>query len=140
MKALMDDFHLELSQLKTDQHALESELSSIRQKVAKFENTQTSSHLLDFNNIYNEFHDRITREQNILIFNVPDSAHELSSDSELTVQELLKDLSLSSIKIVHTRRLRNVGQKPRPFLLKLWTFSDVNNVLKSKSKLRHIDC
>jgi chromosome segregation ATPase len=68
MKALIDDFRLELFQLKTDQHALESELSSIQQKVVKFENTQTSSQFLDFNNIYNEFHDRITREQNILIF------------------------------------------------------------------------
>jgi hypothetical protein len=43
------------------------------------------------------------------------------------------------MKIVHNRRLGNFGQKPRPILLKLELFSDVKNVLKSKSKLRHID-
>jgi hypothetical protein len=35
--------------------------------------------------------------------------------------------------------LGNCGQKPRPILLKLESFSDVKNVLKSKSKLRYID-
>lgn len=89
--------------------------------------------------MYNEFHDRISREQNILIFNIPDSAHEVSSDSKSISDELLKDLSLSNTIVVHATRLGNFGHKPRPILLKLESLSDVKNVLKSKSKLRHID-
>lgn len=123
----------------SNQHVLESGLSSFREKVATTVITQTLSLLSNFNNIYNEFRDRINRKHNVLIFNVPDCAHEVSSDSEVTVRELLIDLSLSCIKVVHVRRLGNFGQKTRPLLLKFEPFSDVINVFKSKSQLRHID-
>lgn len=139
MKTMFDNLHSELSQLKLDKLALESDLSSLRDKVAKLENTSLVSLQPYDVNIFNEIQDRITREKNIIIYNVPDSTQDGSDNSFDVGLDLLKDLSLSDIKIINAKRIGKFGSKDRPILVEFESVSNVKDIFKSKSKLRLID-
>lgn len=62
-------------------------------------------------NFFTEIKDRISREKNNLLFNVPDSEYEDLTILFATDSDLLKDLSLSSINIICAKRLGKFGSK-----------------------------
>lgn len=139
MQSSLNDLRNELSQLKFDKIALESELALLRDKFDKFENspsTQSPPYSFD---VYSEVRDRMSREKNILVFNVPDSVDE-DLDVPLNIGvDLFKDLSLPSIKIIRSKRLGKFSTKNRPILFELDSPSNVFEILKTKSKLRLIE-
>lgn len=139
MQSSLNDLQNELSQLKSEKIALESELDLLRDKFDKFGNSpRTQSLPLSFD-VYNEVRDRMSREKNILVFNIPDSEDE-HLDVPLNIGvDLLNDLSLPPIKIIRSKRLGNFSSKNRPILFELDSPSNVFEILKTKSKLRLIE-
>lgn len=103
-------------------------------------NTLENSHKIQYQSndfdIFNEVKDRLSREKNILLFNVLDSEHENRDVPSKVGIDLLNDLSLSNIKITRSKRLGNFNSKNRPILLELDSPSNVYEILKSKNKLR----
>jgi len=75
MQSTLNYLRIELSQLKSEKTALESELTLLRDKFDKLENSPRMESLPYSFDVYNEVRDRISREKNILVFNVPDSVH-----------------------------------------------------------------
>lgn len=111
IQTTLNDFRTELSRLKEYQLTVEYELTSIREKLVKLETASmaaSQSNNPDF--FFTKIKDRISREKNIVLFNV--------SDSEITIplatsSDLLRDLSLPSINIIRAKYLGNIGLKPR---------------------------
>lgn len=139
MQSSLNDLRKELSQLKSEKIALESELALLRDKFDKFGNSpRTQSPPLSFD-VYNEVSDRMSREKNILVFNVPNSEDE-HLDVPLNIGvDLFKDLSLPSIKIIRGKRLGTFSSKNRPILFELDSPSNVHEILRTKFKLRLIE-
>lgn len=139
MQTSLNDLRKELSKLKSDKIALETELALLRDKFDKFENspsTQSPPYSFD---VYTKVRDRMSRDKNILVFNVPDSVDEDLNVSLNIGVDLFKDLSLPSIKIIRSKRLGKFSTKNRPILFELDSPSNVFEILKTKSKLRLID-
>lgn len=139
VKTSLKDFRTELSQLKQDNLTLKNELIHVHKKLALIENTSTSPSQHNTLDFLTELKDRISREKNIILFNVPDSEYEVESVSLATGCDLLKDLSLSNINIIRAKRIGKFGLRPRPILLELESQSNVFEVFKSKFKLRSIN-
>lgn len=95
--------------------------------------TSSQSNNLDF---FIKIKDRISGENNILLFNVLDSEHEDLTNSLAISSDLLRDLSLSCINIICAKCLGKFGLKPCPILVELDSQSNVLKVFKPKIELR----
>lgn len=139
LRTSIEDLRTELSQLKSDKLALESQINLLRDKIDKLNNSPIIRSNSYDSVIFTEVKDRLSREKNILMFNVPDSKNEdLSVPVKIGV-DLLNDLTLPNIKIIHSKRLGNFGSKNRPILLEIDSPTNVLEILKSKSKLRSME-
>lgn len=135
MQSTLKNLHTELSQLQLDKSSLESELILLRDKLDKLEKSTKMIPQSYNNDVFTEVKDRLSREKNILVFNVPEEDDQLLNIGV----DLLKDLSLPNIKITRSKRLGTISSKNRPILLELDSPFHVHEVLKSKTKLRSID-
>jgi len=85
--------------------------------------------------MFNELHDRQSREKNIILFNVPESINDVDDTS--LVNDILAKID-APVAISHIVRLGKLEPKPRPIKITCEKKSDVRLILKSKNRLRNL--
>lgn len=129
-KSSLNLISTELSKVKKDNEGLSSEIQLLRSRVIQLEHSQ--SHNVD---VIQESHDRLLKEKNLIIFNVPDSDTEASSVTTSLVNEIFKDLP-NPVSVSNAKRLGKPSNRPRPILIQFNSHSEVHSILRIKSKLR----
>lgn len=137
LQTTLNNLRNEISQLKSDKVALESQVQILlHENLNKLKNSPKSQYQSNDPDIFNEIKSRLSRERNILLFNLPDYEHEcLDIPSKIGI-DLFDDLSLSNLKITCSKCLGNFYSKNRSILLEFDSPSNVLEILKSKNKLR----
>lgn len=134
IKKSLNKISLDLTQVKKENENLTSELQLLRQRISNLEQSNSSIPLPDFD-IVKESHDRLSKENNLIIFNVSDNISEETSDTINLTNEIFQELS-SPILVSRAKRIGTPGNRPRPILIQLNSRYDVFSILRIKSKIR----
>ena len=138
LKTLFSD----MKTLKEDNVVLKQQIAALHDRVTTLESTPSNS--MDNNNamntLANEINDRKSRENNIILFNVPESTCPTRADTYSDDLQNVR-LKLNNIKpnitVIKTIRLGIKSDNPRPVKVILECSADAKYVLKNRNKLPH---
>lgn len=134
LKDTVNDLEAELAQVKADQaNDVKSLEIKVREIYGRIVDRESRDNDLE---VASEAQDRIRRANNVLIFNVPDSAAEMPCVAYLTVRDLLSSMSLPVDLCTSAMRLGYHHCRPRPILAVLKSNAHVHMVIKAKNRLR----
>lgn len=132
----IDNLSSEVLALKNENITLKADVESLQLKIKDLESKPISFQSLAPVDIVKESEERISRNRNLLFFNVSDNVNETPDNLSQTINSLLHILSVS-VSISKIIRIGKIGSKPRPILVELSSTQDVHSVLKCKSKLNN---
>lgn len=138
LKTSVDAIASDVSRAKNDNdESLASEVNSLRDRVGRLERRGSSDFRLPDFDLVKESRDRLSKENNVIVFNVADSASEDASATVGLVNEIFEDLSRSPAAAVYrAKRLGSPGDRPRPILVQFHSPAGVHAVLRAKSRIR----
>lgn len=155
-KSSMASWKEENKQLRKENNVLKEENSKLMEKLATLESRVSAIKLEimgemraemkeTIENVYvtmREMEDKKIRENNLILYNVPESIKENSKERETDdrrfCQRLFEDgVQVSEYHIDSLIRLGKQGEKPRPLLAKLQSPQEKWSILKRARNLKH---
>lgn len=137
--AKLDELTLDISNLRKENCELKSQIDTLRLRVNSLDTSGcNNSTNPDIKSLIREVHERITKSNNIVIFNAVEEPNNIEFSPIKLAESIFKKIDLS-IPIIHATRLGKNSAKPRPIMVKLGSKSEMLSVLKAKRKLREID-
>jgi len=136
-KKSFDLLSAELARVKDASAKLEAKIELLNNKLLLVEKNNISSQHLVYN-ATNELRELISKEKNVVIFNVPDKLNEDSSETTSIGNSILKFLNVSP-KVSTIQRLGSFNNKLRPVLIEMASKTDVFTIMKEKKGLRQSD-
>ncbi|CAH0553575.1 unnamed protein product [Brassicogethes aeneus] len=110
--------------------SLQATVETLQKQIASRQETKATE---NFEDIITEIAERKKRENNLIIFNLPES----ETTDECKIKEILSNITNEDIMIKITRRLgKENSNSVRPLKIELIKKEDVYTVLKNKHKLK----
>lgn len=108
---LLNSTNDKLDRVVAENTRFQEKLCLLESRIAKLESNPTSNANVSYSDMFNELHDRQSREKNIILFNVPESNND--ADDTSLVNDILTKID-APVATSHIVRLGKLGPKPRP--------------------------
>lgn len=142
MMVMMDDrfgaMEGMISDIQCKTMALYDRIDAIERRVEVIEVKTNTSNAADvcMADVISEIEDRKTRESNLILFGMPESADADGKSDAVLVTDKLRSIK-SDVNVIKVFRLgrKKTGQHPRPVKAVLTNNEDVKSILKSKIRI-----
>lgn len=133
-KSTINNLTSELTRIKEINKKLESNIQILNDKVILLESKQIAPHDMVLN-VMHEAQERLSKEKNVILFNVPENPNEDQSTTNCIINEIFHAMKVDNYSVIN-RRLGKFTDKPRPILVELNRKENVIEVLKMKKNIR----
>jgi len=129
---LLNSTNDKLNQVVSENARFQEKLCLLESRIVKLELNPITNANVSYSDMFNELHDRQSREKNIILFNVPESINDVDDTS--LVHDILAKIDATSLIVC----LGKLGPKLGPIKITCEKKSDVGLILKSKNRLRNL--
>jgi len=135
----INSLRVSVFELEKENAALMAEVDKLRDRVEKLEKLPKVDDVPYFD-LIREVQNRILKERNVLVFNVPELQSTSSSDTLIVANEILQDeASKLAMCFTDATWLENITKNNQPILIEFRDSGEIYTLLRAKMKLRNLN-